>query len=64
MTLLMTRPKKKMDGLSLPKESCRLQRPADAQDENLENHRCHDDVGCEEEYGHAAAGDHSDEDDM
>ena len=53
-----------MDGLSLPKESCRLQRPADAQDENLENHRCHDDVGCEEEYGHAAAGDHSDEDDM
>ena len=60
MTLLMTRPKKKMDGLSSPEESCRLQTPADAHGENLGNHRCHDDVGCEEEDGHAAAGDHSD----
>ena len=56
MTLLMTR----MDGLSLPEESCRLQRPADAHRENLGNHRCHDDVGCEEEGGQAASGDHSD----
>ena len=59
MTLLMTR----MDGLSLPEESCRLQTPADAHRENLGNHRCHDDVGFEEEDGHAASGDHSDEDD-
>ena len=63
MTLLMTRPKKKMDGLCLPEESCRLQTPADALREKLGNHRCPDDVGCEEEDGHAAAGDHSDEDD-
>ena len=27
---------------------------------DLDNHRCHDDVGCEEEDGHAAAGDQSD----
>ena len=49
MTLLMTRPKKGKDCLSLPEESCRLKRPADALRENLGNHRCHDDVGCEEE---------------
>ena len=60
----MTRPKKRMGGLSSPEESYRLQRPADVLDEKLGNHRCHDDVGCEEEDGHAAAGDHGDEDDM
>ena len=52
MTLLMTRPKKRKDGLSSPEENCSLQRPADAHREKLENHRCHDNVGCEEEDGY------------